>query len=51
MKKDKKEIVAAAETHGFIYIDEGILLDEPYTGRNKEFEFHGSWWERYFEYI
>lgn len=46
-----KEIVAAAETHGFIYIDEGILLDEPYTGRNKEFEFLGSWWERYFEYI
>ena len=46
-----KEIISAAEVHGFVYIDEDILLDEPYTGCNKELEDLGSWWERYFEYI
>lgn len=46
-----KKIIAAAKARGFIYIDEGILLEEPYTGCNKEFGFHGSWWERYFDYI
>ena len=43
-----KDLIAAAEDHGFVYIDEGILLEEPYTGCNKDFS---SWWERYFDYI
>ena len=46
-----KEIIAAAEVYGFIYLDEGFLLDEPYTGCNKELKDLGSWWERYFDYI
>ena len=46
-----KEIIAAAESHGFVYIDEGILLEEPYTGCNKELKDISSWWERYFDYI
>ena len=46
-----KEIIASAETHGFIYVDEEILLDEPYTGCNEELKDLGSWWERYFEYM
>lgn len=46
-----KEIIAAAEARGFIFIDEGILLEEQYTGCNRELEDLGSWWERYFEHI
>ena len=46
-----KEIIAAAEVHGFVYIDEEILIEEPYTGCNKELEDLGSWWESYFKYI
>lgn len=46
-----KDVIAAAESHGFVYIDEGILLEEPYTGCNKELKDISSWWERYFEYI
>ena len=46
-----KEIIAAAEVYGFVFIDEKILIEEPYTGCNKELEDLGSWWERYFEYI
>jgi len=46
-----KEIIAVAKSHGFVYIDEEILIEEPYTGCNKELDDLGSWWERYFEYI
>ncbi len=46
-----KELIAVAEDHGFVYIDEGILLEEPYTGCNKELKDLSSWWERYFDYI
>ncbi len=43
-----KGLIAAAENHGFVYVDEEILLEEPYTGCNKEFY---SWWERYFDLV
>ena len=33
-----KEIIESAEVHGFVYIDEEILIEEPYTGCNKELE-------------
>ena len=46
-----KDLIAAAEDHGFVYIDEGVLLEEPYTGCNKELKDLSSWWERYFDYI
>lgn len=45
------EIIAAAETRGFVYIDEGILLEEPYSGCNSELQDLASWWERYFDYM
>jgi hypothetical protein len=46
-----KDLITAAEARGFVYIDEEILLNEPYTGCNKELKDLASWWERYFDYI
>lgn len=46
-----KDIIEAAEARGLVYIDEDILINEPYTGCNKELRNLSSWWERYFEYI
>jgi hypothetical protein len=46
-----RDLIAAAGDHGFVYIDEGVLLEEPYTGCNKELKDLSSWWERYFDYI
>ena len=46
-----KDLIATTEARGFVYIDEEILLKEPYTGCNKELRDLASWWDRYFEYI
>ena len=44
-----KDIIAVSKSHDFVYIDEDILLEESYTGCNKELEYIDSWWERYFD--